>query len=47
MYAVRPIPAYILIDEKGVIIGRNSAADTEEKSLHDLEEKLKNIMPIL
>lgn len=43
-YNVQPIPAYILIDEKGIIVDRYRGADKEDKSLHDLEEKLKTLL---
>jgi peroxiredoxin len=42
-YYVQPIPAYILIDEKGIIIDRYSGADMNNKSLKDLEEKLNTL----
>jgi peroxiredoxin len=45
MYYVQPVPAYILIDEKGIIIDRYSNADKANKSLKDLEEKLKTLLP--
>lgn len=43
LYTVRPIPAYILIDEKGVIINRYSGADKNGKNLNDLENDLKEL----
>jgi peroxiredoxin len=45
MYYVQPVPAYILINEKGIIIDRYSNADKANKSLKDLEEKLKTLLP--
>lgn len=43
-YYVQPIPAYILIDENGIIIDRYRGADKDNKSLNDLEEKLKTLL---
>lgn len=43
-YYVQPIPAYILIDEKGIIVDRYRGADKNDKSLNDLEEKLKTLL---
>jgi len=43
-YYVQPIPAYILIDEKGIIIDRYRGADKKDKSLKDLEEKLNTLL---
>ncbi len=45
-YYVKPIPAYILIDEKGIIIDRYRGADKEDKSLNDLEEKLNSLFSL-
>lgn len=44
LYYVQPIPAYILINEKGIIIDRYRGADKEDKSLNDLEEKLNTLL---
>jgi peroxiredoxin len=44
MYSVQPIPAYILIDEKGIIVDRYRGADKEDKSLNDLENKLNELL---
>lgn len=43
-YYVQPIPAYILIDENGIIIDRYRGADKDDKSINDLEEKLKTLL---
>ena len=43
-YYVQPIPAYILIDEKGIIIDRYRGADKEDKSLNKLEKKLNTLL---
>lgn len=43
-YYVQPIPAYILIDDKGIIIDRYRGADKEDKSLYDLEKKLSTLL---
>lgn len=43
-YYIKPIPAYILIDDKGIIIDRYRNADKEDKSLNDLEEKLMTLL---
>ena len=43
-YYVQPIPAYILIDKKGIIIDRYRGADKEDKSLYDLEKKLITLL---
>ncbi|MBP1841698.1 TlpA disulfide reductase family protein [Formosa algae] len=43
-YYVQPIPAYILIDEKGIIVDRYRGADKEDKSLNDLEKKLNTLL---
>jgi len=44
LYRVKPIPAYILIDENGIIIDRYSGADKNNKSLKDLEAKLESLL---
>ena len=44
LYYVQPIPAYILINEKGIIIDRYRGADKDDKSLNDLEEKLNTLL---
>lgn len=43
-YYVQPIPAYILIDEEGIIIDRYRNADKDNKSLNNLEEKLQTLL---
>ncbi|WP_228851535.1 TlpA disulfide reductase family protein [Aegicerativicinus sediminis] len=43
-YYVQPIPAYILIDEKGIIIDRYRGADKKDKNLNDLEDKLNSLL---
>lgn len=43
-YYIQPIPAYILIDDKGIIIDRYRGADKKDKSLSDLEEKLNALL---
>lgn len=43
-YYIKAIPAYVLIDEKGMIIDRFRGADKEDKSLTELEEKLNSIL---
>jgi peroxiredoxin len=43
LYTVRPIPAYILINEKGIIINRYSGADKNGKNLDDLENDLQEL----
>jgi len=43
-FYVQPIPAYILIDEKGIIVDRYRGADKHDKSLNDLEAKLKTLL---
>lgn len=43
-YQVQPIPAYILIDENGIIIDRYRGADKNDKSLNDLEGKLESLL---
>lgn len=45
-YYVQPIPAYILIDKKGIIIDRYRGADKDNKSLNDLEEKLNALLTL-
>ncbi|WP_340064348.1 thioredoxin-like domain-containing protein [Ascidiimonas aurantiaca] len=43
-FKVKPIPAYILIDPRGVIAGRYAAADgNRQNTLEDLEQDLKDI----
>lgn len=44
LYRVHAIPAYILIDENGIIIDRYRGADKNDKSLNDLEEKLETLL---
>ncbi len=44
LYRVQPIPAYILIDENGIIIDRYRGADKKDKSLKDLEAKLETLL---
>ncbi|MFD0932762.1 redoxin family protein [Psychroflexus salinarum] len=44
LYRVQPIPAYILIDKKGIIIDRYRNADKNDKSLNDLEGKLETLL---
>lgn len=43
-YHVQAIPAYILIDENGIIIDRYRGADKDDKSLNDLEGKLETLL---
>jgi len=43
LYQVQAIPAYILIDENGIIIDRYRGADKKDKSLKDLEIKLETL----
>ncbi|MBZ9731638.1 AhpC/TSA family protein [Salegentibacter sp. JZCK2] len=43
-YQVQAIPAYILIDENGIIIDRYRGADKDDKSLNDLEGKLETLL---
>ncbi len=43
-YHVQPIPAYILIDENGIIIDRYRGADKNDKNLIDLEGKLETLL---
>jgi len=43
-YAVNGIPSYILIDKKGVIIGRYHGNDDKEGT-DDLEKKLSELIP--
>ena len=43
-YRVQAIPAYILIDENGIIIDRYRGADKDDKSLNDLEGKLETLL---
>ena len=43
-YHVQAIPAYILIDENGIIIDRYRGADKKDKSLNDLEAKLESLL---
>lgn len=43
LYTIQPIPAYILINEKGIIVNRYSGADKNNKNLDDLENDLKVI----
>ena len=42
-YHIQPIPAYILIDKEGYIVGRYLNASAKNKSLQELSSKLKNI----
>jgi len=43
-FKVKPIPAYILIDPRGIIAGRYAAADSNrQNTLEDLEQDLKDI----
>ncbi len=43
-FKVKPIPAYILIDPRGIIAGRYAAADgNRQNTLEDLEQDLKDI----
>lgn len=44
LYQVHAIPAYILIDENGIIIDRYGGADKKDKSLKDLEAKLETLL---
>lgn len=44
LYRVQPIPAYILIDENGIIIDRYRGADKKDKSLKNLEAKLETLL---
>jgi len=44
LYRVQAIPAYILIDENGIIIDRYRGADKNDKSLKDLEAKLETLL---
>lgn len=43
-YDIQPIPAYILINPKGEIIGRYAAASKENKDFGELVNKLKILM---
>jgi peroxiredoxin len=43
-YDIQPIPAYILIDPKGKVIGRYASASKENKDFDDLVKKLKVLM---
>ena len=43
-FDIQPIPAYILIDPQGKIIGRYGNASKEGKSFIDLENKLKAVI---
>ena len=43
-YYIQPIPAYILIDQEGKIIGRYSNASDQNKSLDELVKKLEEIL---
>lgn len=43
LYTIQPIPAYILINEKGIIVNRYSNADKNNKNLDDLESDLQKI----
>ncbi len=43
LYTVQPIPAYILIDENGLIIDRYSGAAKDDKGLAELEATLEDI----
>ena len=43
-YDIQPIPAYILIDPQGEIIGRYGNASKEGKSFIDLENKFKEVI---
>jgi peroxiredoxin len=43
-YHLQAIPAYILIDENGIIIDRYRGADMDDKSLNDLEGKLETML---
>ena len=42
-YNIRAIPAYILIDKEGFIIGRYLAADNHRLGFKELEEKLQSL----
>ena len=42
-YEIQPIPAYILIDKNGKIIGRYLNASSDDKDLQDLQAKLDEI----
>lgn len=44
VYRVQAIPAYILIDENGIIIDRYRGADKNDRSLKDLEAKLETLL---
>jgi hypothetical protein len=44
LYRVHGLPAYILIDENGIIIDRYRGADKNDKSLNDLEAKLETLL---
>lgn len=43
-YSIQPVPAYILIDKKGIIVDRYAGADNDNKGLTDLEEKLNKLL---
>lgn len=43
MYHIQPIPAYILIDENGIIVNRYAGANNHIKTLEDLEKDLNRI----
>ncbi|GGK10948.1 thiol:disulfide interchange protein [Yeosuana aromativorans] len=43
-YNIQPIPAYILIDKDGTIIGRYLNADKDSKDMEDLEKSLKKLL---
>lgn len=44
VYGVQSIPAYILINENGIMIDRYRGADKKDKSLKDLEAKLETLL---
>jgi len=44
LYRIKPIPAYILIDENGIIVDRYRGADEHDKSLKELEAKLETLL---
>ena len=43
-YDIQPIPAYILIDQEGKIVGRYAAASKSDKDFDDLVNKLEERM---
>ncbi|WP_168796429.1 TlpA disulfide reductase family protein [Flagellimonas onchidii] len=44
LYNIKPIPAYVLIDKRGSIVGRYLAASTSLNDMDDLKYDLKNLI---